>query len=268
MANHYHLLLRANEKPLSSLMRPLNSRYAHWFRKKDNSRGYVFQDRFKSLVTQDQGYIEELVRYIHLNPIRAEVCKSIADLDIHPWSGHAVLVGKKMCTFQDTQAVLARFGNDVKSAVREYRNFLQKGIAESDTQEIVDVVRKSNNGVADRADNCCCVIGDADFVKSALEHDRTNRLQILLYSKRGMSLKKVIEEVSRQMKIDAGVIAKRGRENDCSMFRKVVAAIAHRSFRIPIIEIARYYSIGSSSVSRMLDEGEDYARENGITLKH
>jgi hypothetical protein len=70
------------------------------------------------------------------------------------------------------------------------------------------------------------------------------------------------------MVIDAGVIAKRGRANGRSMFRKVVAALAHRSWRIPVIEIARYYGIGSSSVLRMLEEGEAYARENDIMIKH
>ena len=94
MENHYHLLLRANEMPLSSFMRPLNSRYAHWFRKKSQSRGYLFQDRFKSIATQDQGYIEQLVRYIHLNPLRAGICRTIAELDRYPWSGHSALVGK------------------------------------------------------------------------------------------------------------------------------------------------------------------------------
>ena len=270
MSNHYHLLLRANKNSLSLLMRPLNSKYARWFRKKDNSRGYLFQDRFKSLVTQDQGYIEELVRYIHLNPIRAGICRSIAELDLYPWSGHAVLVGRSNRPFQDTRTVLNLFSRDSKRAIREYRDYLGKGIGESKSakQEIEEVLRKNNNGVVDRKDYRCWVIGDADFVKAVLEQDQAKRLQVARYCQSGLSLQKVVEEVCAQMAIDAGEIVKRGRDNNRSMLRKVVAAIAHRSCGIPIIEIARYYGLGSSSVSRMLDEGEDYVRENKIVIKH
>jgi putative transposase len=124
MMNHYHVLLRANEFPLFSLLRPLNSKYARWFRKKNKSRGYLFQDRFKSLATQDQGYIEELVRYIHLNPVRAGVCATLDELDRFPWCSHAVYIGKRKQTFEDTKAVLKRFGHDSDVALRQYRAFL------------------------------------------------------------------------------------------------------------------------------------------------
>ena len=69
MSNHYHLLLRSSDEPIGTMMRRLNSRYARYFSKKYNRRGYLFQDRYKSIATQDQNYIEELVRYIHLNPV-------------------------------------------------------------------------------------------------------------------------------------------------------------------------------------------------------
>lgn len=77
-----------------------------------------------------------------------------------------------------------------------------------------------------------------------------------------------VEEVSRQIKIDAREIVKRVRENNRSMFRKLVAALAHHWCGIPIIEIARSCEIGRSSVSRMPEEGEGYARENKIVLMH
>jgi len=57
MENHYHLLIRVNEYPLGSFMRVLNSRYAQYFRKKSGTRRYLFQDRYKSIVTQDQHHI-------------------------------------------------------------------------------------------------------------------------------------------------------------------------------------------------------------------
>ena len=74
MDNHYHLLLRVNEYPPGNFMRQVNGRYVQYFRKKTKTRGYFFQDSYKSIVSQDQYYIEQMVRYIHLNPIRAGIC--------------------------------------------------------------------------------------------------------------------------------------------------------------------------------------------------
>lgn len=268
MENHYHLLLRANESPLSSLMRPLNSKYAHWFRKKSQTRGYLFQDRFKSLVTQDQGYIEQLVRYIHLNPVRAGICRTIAELDRYPWSGHSILTGRQKCGFQDTAAVLNRFGTDHKSAVLAYCKFIQDGIDTEDKPDFMDFVRMSNKETADRHEHRCWVMGDSGFVKAALEHDRARRLQVASFAKNNWTVQRVAEAVARQMDIDTREIFKRGRGNGRSMLRKVVAAFSHRTFDIPIGEIGRYYGIGGSSISRMLDEGEEYARRNKIMIKH
>ena len=70
MANHIHLLIKTNENPLWNLMKPLNSDYSRWYNKKYNRRGPLFFDRYKSIATQDQYYLEQLVRYIHLNAIR------------------------------------------------------------------------------------------------------------------------------------------------------------------------------------------------------
>ena len=268
MKNHYHLLVRANESPLYCLMRPLNSKYARWFRKKYKSRGYLFQDRFKSLATQDQGYIEELVRYIHLNPLRAGICKTFAELDRFSWSGHAVLISRRYCAFQDVRTVLRRFSHDPGIAVQKYRTYMQDRAGGADTGNFIDIVRKSNTEVSDRKDLRCWVIGDPAFVKAALKQDAAKRLQLAACAKNGWTMKKVVEEVSQQLGIAAAEVFKRGRDNRRSMFRKVSAALAHRSCGIPIIEIARYYGIKSSSVSRMLEDGECHARQHSISIKH
>jgi len=55
--------------------------------------GHLFQNRFKSVLCQEDAYLLELVRYIHLNPMRAEVVKNLKELDRYPYSGHSVLMG-------------------------------------------------------------------------------------------------------------------------------------------------------------------------------
>lgn len=268
MGNHYHLLLRVNEHHLASMLRPVNSKYARWFRKRDGSRGYLFQDRFKSIVTQDQGYIEELVRYIHLNPMRANICYTLDDLDHYPWSGHAALVGTMKFAFQDIKPILKRFGDNPETAKKEYRSFIKKGIDGTTGSEFMDSIRKCNHDVTDRHDHRSWVIGDPEFVKAALAHDRAKKVSVAAHCKDGWTVQKVASDVASQLKIDEKEIFKRGRGNGRSNFRKVVAALSHRDFGIPLIEIARYFGIGSSSVSRMLEAGEEYARKQKVLIKH
>lgn len=90
MKNHYHLVLRSGRIHLSELIRGLNAANAYYFSRTHNRRGYLFQDRYKSMVTQDQGYVEELLRYVHANTLRAGVCKSLKELASYPWTGRAI----------------------------------------------------------------------------------------------------------------------------------------------------------------------------------
>jgi putative transposase len=268
MGNHYHLLLRTNENPLSELMRPLNSKYARWKRKRENKRGYLFQDRFKSLATQDQGYVEELVRYIHLNPVRAGICRSIEDLACYAWCGHAGLIGKKKYDFQNTADVLRRFGEENHTAIAAYKEFIVRGMVSDDGQKFNDLIRQGSNDKVDQNDHKCWVIGDPEFVKSALEQDKARRLRIAPYQKESVTVQTIVEDIARQMGIEANEMLTRGRKSDRSIGRKIVAAIAHRTYGIPITEIARHFNIGHSSISRMLEQGLLYAKERGIILKH
>ena len=267
MNNHYHILIRVNEQPLSGLMRRLNSRYAIRYRKKYKGRGYLFQDRYKSIVTQDQGYIEQLVRYIHLNPIRAGVCRNMEELDEYPWSGHAVLLKRKVCRFQDTADILRRFACKGKSEVEEYREYIAEGIATEEQGDLLESLRKSNTGAVDRKEYRCWVIGDREFARKAIESDKLNRVQLSAYIKKGITVERVIKEVAQQMGFQEEDVLRRGRQNSRSVLRKVVAALSHRRFGIPVTEIARYYGVEGSSVSRMLDHGESYVKKLKIKVK-
>ncbi|MDP3981457.1 MAG: transposase [Chlamydiota bacterium] len=89
MGNHFHLLIRTGTKSLSELMRKLLTGYAIYFNKKHKRHGYLYQNRYKSVLCQEDVYLLELVRYIHLNPVRAGIISTIEELDVYPWSGIA-----------------------------------------------------------------------------------------------------------------------------------------------------------------------------------
>jgi hypothetical protein len=95
-------------------MRRLLTGYAVTFNRKHKRVGHLFQNRYKSIVCEEETYLLELVRYIHLNPVRAGMVKSVEELEDYPWSGHAVLLGKREMGGQVTEEVLQRFGRNKK----------------------------------------------------------------------------------------------------------------------------------------------------------
>jgi putative transposase len=73
LPNHFHLLLKTGATPIANLMRRLLTGYARWFNKKYKRHGQLFQNRYKSFLCQQDVYLKELVRYIHLNPLRSGI---------------------------------------------------------------------------------------------------------------------------------------------------------------------------------------------------
>ena len=128
--NHFHLLLKSGSVPISTVMRRLLTGYALWFNRSHNRCGHLFQNRFKSILCQEDAYLLELVRYIHLNPIRAGLVEDMDGLAQYPYSGHSALVGTTQIPWQDTQWVLRMFGEKPGTARRAYKSFVEKGVAQ------------------------------------------------------------------------------------------------------------------------------------------
>jgi putative transposase len=96
--------------PLSSLLRRLLTGYVGGFNRRHHRAGHLFQNRFKSILVEDDPYLLSLVRYIHLNSLRAGVVATLDELDTYPWAGHAVLLGTRSRTAsRRATATTARF---------------------------------------------------------------------------------------------------------------------------------------------------------------
>lgn len=106
MPNHFHLLLKTGAAPMATVMRRLLSGYAQSFNRRYRRHGHLFQNRYKSILCQEETYLLELVRYIHLNPVRARIVPDFRRLNTYPYCGHSVLLGKRRFGFQDTNTVL------------------------------------------------------------------------------------------------------------------------------------------------------------------
>ena len=111
MPNHFHLLCKTGNQPLSFSMRKMLTGYVVNFNRRHRRNGHLFQNRYKSIVCQEDRYLKELVRYIHLNLLRGDLVKDIDELNRCPWSGHSALMGRVKRKWQDTEFVLLFFGS-------------------------------------------------------------------------------------------------------------------------------------------------------------
>ncbi|MFI5339080.1 MAG: transposase, partial [Candidatus Methylomirabilales bacterium] len=116
LPNHVHLLVRTGHQPLASAMRRLLTGYAVAFNHRHKRRGHLFQNRYKSILVEEEPYLRELSRYIHLNPLRAKVVQDLAALDRYPWTGHSALVGRVPRHWQAVEEVLGEFGQQGRAA--------------------------------------------------------------------------------------------------------------------------------------------------------
>ncbi len=266
MDNHYHLLPRISHIPLGGAMRWLNSRYAGYHGKRHDRRGYLFQDRFKSVVTQDQGYVERLIRYIHLNPVRAGICRNLDELRRYPWCGHGALMGDFDCPFLNVDDVLRRFGNTVGKAREGYLRFLEDGLDTDTDDDLVDVLRLTNDERRDRHEPGCWVIGDQAFVQNVLATDREQRLQLPAHAGSEWNLEKLASEVERALSLEAGELLKRGHANARSDARKVFCYYAVRRLEYSGKQVAEWLGITRAAVSRSLDQGEHLVEERNVRV--
>lgn len=128
LSNHAHFLLRTGVVPIATGMRRLLTGYAQEFNRRYKRHGQLFQNRYKSVLCEEDPYLLELVRYIHLNPIRAGIVENLKELRGYRWSGHGALVGRVDQEWQDTDYVLGHFGKGEKEARRAYASFVSKGV--------------------------------------------------------------------------------------------------------------------------------------------
>src|SRR5713226_3332997 len=127
MPNHVHLLIEMRDDPVSRVMQRVLTSYSQYHNRKYKKIGHLFQGRYKSILCQTDRYLGELVRYIHLNPVRAGMVKRPEDFE---YSGHRAYLGLDRGGLVDTEPVLRHFGASKKRAVEVYTRFVEASLGE------------------------------------------------------------------------------------------------------------------------------------------
>ena len=114
MPNHYHLLIRTPRGNISRIMRHIDGIYTQRVNKRYNLDGGLFRGRYKSIIVGGEGYLKKILQYIHMNPVKAKMCKRPEE---HPWTSHRFYLGKEKGAWIETEFLISQFGNYRREAV-------------------------------------------------------------------------------------------------------------------------------------------------------
>jgi REP element-mobilizing transposase RayT len=265
--NHFHLAIRTGTERLSTIMRRLMTGYAVAYNRRYKRHGHLFQNRYKSIVVDDEAYLLGLVRYIHLNPLRAKLVKSVVALSRYPWAGHAALMGNVENGFQDIDEILGRFGrrlrsarehlaafmSDLQTAKKEERLFKGGGLVRSAGG--MEQLRKTTKDERQLYDER--ILGDGQFVQGVLEQaELQDRLSQADDSKREAQFEVLQSEICKRLKVDPRGLQAGSRARQVTLARMIVAYVAGRYLGWTGKELAERLGVTPAAISQALNNGE------------
>ncbi len=266
MGNHVHLLILSGPRGIPQFMRRLLTGHALYYNRKYRRKGHLFQNRYKSIVCEEDPYLLELIRYIHLNPLRAGVVESLEELERYPWSGHAVLVGELRNEWQEVGCVLGQFSSGKKRAKQAYRRFMEEGKNQGRRDDLTGggLIRSlggwsqvlSLRGKGEKTEYDSRILGSGSFVEEILrEADQLIRRQIRV-GKRKRSIDQVIEEICRKARIKEEEVRNGGQRREVSRIRAKIAYCLNRELGISMAEIARNVGVCTTAVIKAIKKTE------------
>jgi putative transposase len=277
LPNHAHFLLRSGPGGIAALMRRLLTGYAVSYNRRHKRHGQLFQNRFKSIICQEDSYLQELVRYIHLNPLRGKVVGDLKELDCYSYCGHSALMGKKKREWQEVEYVLGYFGKRIGEARKEYRHYVEKGIPLGRRPELVggglirslggwDEVKKMRLKGRERIKSDQRILGESDFVSDVLRESEEQFSRKYRLKSMGYDFERVVERVSRLFQLEKEYITGKGRQKERVRARDLVCYWSVVELGMSMVDLARKFDITPGAVSYAVERGGEIAREGGHRL--
>jgi putative transposase len=257
-------------------MRRLLTGDALWYNKAHRRRHHLFQNRFKSILCQEDAYLLEPVRYIHLNLIRAGLVKSFDDLARYPFGGHSALMGKVKREWQDTEAILGMFGRNVGGARRGYKRFVEEGLSQGKRGDLsgggltrsaggwesVKVLKRER--IFQKSDER--ILGDGEFVEGVLRSAEEAMERRYALRSRGMDLDKAALRVAEVLGAKEEDVWARGRYRQVVEARSLLCFWAVRELGVTMSSLAKRLGISIPGVSKSVRRGEELARAKRYSL--
>ena len=274
MSNHVHILFKSGKKGISAVMRKLLTWYAVYYNRRHRRSGHLFENRYKSILCEEDRYLLALIRYIHLNPLRAGMVKTLEELDGYAWSGHSAVLGKKECPWMDTDYVLLQFKNTKRKARNAYRKFVGDGIPLGRNPELTggglvrskggwsNVVSARRKGQREEYDER--ILGSGDFVNEIFKEAEKKQMRQMKIRRSGKTINNIIKEECTQSRVSLPELQGGSRRKIVSDMRAKIARRSLDELGLSMAEIARHLGVNTSSITRTISKlekrgGDSYA---------
>ena len=264
MSNHAHLLLASGVSGLAKFMHRLLTGYAVNYNLRHRRHGHLFQNRYKSIVCQGDSYFTELVRYIHLNPLRVKFVKDIEALEKYPYCGHgAILVlGKVDYDWQDRHSVLAQFSSREGQARIAYRRFVEEGITLGRRPELVGggLVRSAGGWSEVRSQRQRRepqatderILGSGAFVARVLSEAEELFSRQQAARRQHRRIERVIAEACKKSGVSLTELRSGSRRGALPKVRAELVYKLLKAYGVSAAEAARQVGISTSGISKIL----------------
>lgn len=266
MSNHVHILFKSGKDGISAVMRKLLTWYAVYFNRRHRRSGHLFENRYKSILCDEGNYLLALVRYIHLNPIRAKIILTVEELDSYLWSGHRGLIGKAKYSWMDTETVLSQFDSTKRKAINEYRGFIREeagkgrdpaltggGLIRSrgGWSQVLSMRRKGETEESDER-----ILGNGDFVHEILKEAEEKERRQIKIRQSGLNIAEIIRQECENREISPEELRKGSKRRKVSETRTVIACRSSEELGLSGAEIARHLGVNTSSINRAIARGD------------
>ena len=242
MTNHIHLALQVGDIPLSRIMQNLTLRYTTWINRKIRRTGHLFQGRYKAILLDADSYLLELVRYIHLNPVRAGI---VILPEEYPWSGHRAYLGKEDIPWLGTDWVLSHFSTKNSVARKGYDKYVREG---------TDEPRRSEFHAGSMEGR---ILGDDRFADEALWKANQRRQQ-------PASLEEILNEVCDYYGLTQLEISAAGKSRKYAEARAVSALLVRESVNCTLTELGRLLNRGVAALSQAARRLAEQSNDNNV----
>lgn len=267
MPNHVHLAIRTGQMPLQKTMRSLLTGYAVYFNRRHRRHGHLFQNRYKSILVDEEEYFLTLVRYIHLNPVRARLVESVDALESYPWTGHSVLMGKGKYSVQDSDAVLRRFGRRAGDARKSLVEFMKMDEAKKETKIFEGGgLRRSAGGVKKLLEagnkekwvHDERILGSSSFVESVLKNtEKDQRTRTLSPEKQRATFDRVADQLCERFEVTRPELLGGGRRRAVSESRRLLSYVANRHLGMTLSEVGEALNVSKVAVLKAVTKTEE-----------
>jgi putative transposase len=243
MANHFHLLVKTPLGNLQEFMRHFNISYTSYFNRSHQRAGHLYQGRYTSFLVDQDSYLQEVSRYIHLNPLRSQdkasmpLAEKRAYLRKYPWGSYPAYLSSRRSVLQLTD-ILAYFGGDTPEGRREYRSFVEEGL----TRELESPLEKGKGHG---------IIGSAEFIERiqrAFLSDRPRSREVPAVRRivGKVQPERILGAVATAFGVSRGDLRERGQRG---IARPVLMELFYRYGGLNQREIGEFLGVDYSSVS-------------------